>query len=123
MNKFKTGEKWLRSDDKVCLIIEALPPLGVCDQDGVWYSEAGLRQDGLNLVSRIISDNEAIRNFIEAIEDEIKHGGNALCFGVETLKKIAYILQAQSNLLKELKQLISDSGEKGAAMIKKIDEL
>lgn len=128
--KFKTGQKWLRSDGKVCIVTEIIPPLGMCDQDGVWYSEAGLRQDGNSLVTRILSDDELVKDFIDGVilhnESIIKKAeleNSMVTFPIKTLLPVMKRIQAQSKLLAELKQLIADSGEKGAAMIKRIEEL
>jgi len=110
MNKFQTGDKWLRSDGKVCVL--TILSGFIADQDGVYYFADG-SSNHHNLVSRIISDDETVQMFIDSCLESDN----------EQWQIVAKRIQAQSKLLEELKQLIADSGEKGAAMIKRIEQL
>ena len=125
--KFKTGQKWLRSDGKVCVL--SIWNDSIYDQDGMFYLHNGHSGNG-QLVSRVVSDDELVSDFIDGVrlhnESCIKKTeleNSMVTFPIKTLLPVMNRIQAQSNLLTELKQLITDSGEKGAAMIKKIEEL
>ena len=127
MNKFQTGQKWLRSDGKVCVL--SIWNDSIYDQDGMFYLHNGHSGNG-QLVSRVVSDDEAIEAFNKAIwdldmtiADKTSHDKATITFPLSTLWIVSNRLCKQAKLLQELKQLISDSGEKGAAMIKKIEEL
>ena len=126
--KFKTGQKWLRSDGKVCVLI-VWQDDSISDQDGVEYTCDGYSYKGFNLVSRVVSDDETIKAFLRVIDDldNMMENQNAphasITFDLPSLLPVSQRLRKSEVLLTELKQLISDSGEKGAAMITKIEEL